>query len=85
MHATPNAKLAKVRARLASDVAAFLSSGRKIHQVTHEETKMYRDRMAPKKKSNAGDHPFVINPAKGPAVTLAAERVNGADHPWTDS
>lgn len=44
MIATPNAKHAKVRARLASDVAAFLSDGHTIEKVDYTANQGWRNR-----------------------------------------
>lgn len=41
-----NRKLADARAKLESDVEAWKAEGHTIYQATHEDSKMYRDRMA---------------------------------------
>jgi len=73
MRAKKPVEHAEVRRQLDSDVAAFLQNGGEIFQATHEDTKMYRDRMAAKEKSKPGAHPMTVN-HKHPGAT--------PDHRW---
>ena len=66
MEASKNVKHDEKRRQLASDVADFLYNGGAVYQATHEDTKMYRDRMKPKKKSKPDDHPMQIKPGATP-------------------